>query len=78
MSDLVFLTREGCVNTTVLRARLNAALDGLGLPRDYAFIDADALPPTDARAGYGTPTVLYGGRDLFGLPEPSEPSLAPT
>ncbi len=66
MHDLVFLTRDGCVNTTTMRARLDEALASLGLPTDYQFIDADALPSTDARAGYGTPTVLYARRDLFG------------
>ena len=76
MHDLVFLTRDGCVNTTTMRARLDAALSSLGLPTDYQFIDADALPTTDARAGYGTPTVLYRGRDLFGLAEPPVPHSA--
>ena len=73
MHDLVFLTRDGCVNTTTMRARLDAALSSLGLPTDYQFIDAGALPTMDARAGYGTPTVLYRGRDLFGLVEPPVP-----
>lgn len=78
MHDLVFLTRDGCVNTTTMRARLDAALSSMGLPTDYQFIDADALPNSDARAGYGTPTVLYRGRDLFGLAEPSVPPPPPT
>ena len=78
MHDLVFLTRDGCVNTTTMRARLDAALSSLGLPTDYEFIDADTLPTTDGRAGYGTPTVLYQGRDLFGLDEPPVPAPPPT
>jgi hypothetical protein len=78
MHDLVFLTRDGCVNTTTMRARLDEALASLGLPTDYQFIDADTLPPTDARAGYGTPTVLYTRSDLFGLPEPPVPHPPPT
>ena len=78
MHDLVFLTRDGCVNTTTMRARLDEALASLGLPTDYQFIDADALPSTDARAGYGTPTVLYTRRDLFGMPEPPVPHPPPT
>lgn len=78
MHDLVFLTRDGCVNTSTMRARLDEALASVDLPTDYQFIDADALPPTDARAGYGTPTVLYRGRDLFGLAEPPVPPPPPT
>ena len=78
MHDLVFLTRDGCVNTTTMRARLDTALSSLGLPTDYQFIDAGALPTMDARAGYGTPTVLYRGRDLFGLAEPPVPPPPPT
>ncbi|MEZ5289748.1 MAG: hypothetical protein R2745_01555 [Vicinamibacterales bacterium] len=75
---LVFLTREGCVNTATMRARLDAAIDRLGAPTAYAVIDADTLADGDVRRGYGTPTVLYDNRDLFGLPEPTPPLPAPT
>lgn len=78
MNDIVFLTRAGCVNTETMRARLDEALDRLGWPTDYALIDADTLTPPDPRGGYGTPTVLYAGRDLFGMPEPSVPHPSPT
>ena len=78
MKELTFLTRDGCVNTDTMRARLNDALQALGLPADYRFIDADTLTATDVRGGYGTPTVLYAGRDLFGLAEPPVPHPSPT
>lgn len=78
MSDLVFLTRDGCVNTAVMRTRLDESLQALGLPTDYQFIDADTLADADPRGGYGTPTVLYGNRDLFGMPEPGVPHPSPT
>ena len=78
MNDIVFLTRAGCVNTETMRASLDEALDRLGWPTDYALIDADTLTPSDPRGGYGTPTVLYAGRDLFGMPEPSVPHPSPT
>jgi hypothetical protein len=77
-SPLVFLTRDGCVNTTTMRARLDEALDRLKVPKDYAVIDADTLAESDARRGYGTPTVLYENRDLFGMPEPAPPMPTPT
>jgi hypothetical protein len=73
MKDLVFLTREGCVNTVTMRANLDVALKTLGLPNDYQFIDADTLASSDPRGGYGTPTVLHQGQDLFGMEEPPIP-----
>jgi hypothetical protein len=76
--SLVFLTRDGCVNTTTMRARLDQALDRLDIPNNYAVIDADTLPEADARRGYGTPTVLFDSRDLFGMPEPTPPMPTPT
>jgi hypothetical protein len=36
-------------------------------------VDLGTLPDTDARGGYGTPTVLHKNRDLFGMPEPPIP-----
>ena len=78
MRDLVFLTRDGCVNTQTMRNRLDEALGALALPSDYQFINADSLQQSDPRGGYGTPTVLYSGQDLFGLPEPSQAQSAPT
>lgn len=78
VSELVFLTRQGCVNTVTMRANLDDALKTLGLPKDYQFIDADSLAPSDPRGGYGTPTVLHDGRDLFDMPEPPVPHPPPT
>ena len=75
---LVLLTRDGCTNTATMRARLDAALDRLGLPMDYAVIDAATLAEGDVRSGYGTPTVLSHNLDLFGLPESAHPNPSPT
>jgi hypothetical protein len=77
-SPLVFLTRDGCVNTATMRARLDDALERLGASKAYAVIDADTLADGDIRRGYGTPTVLYDNRDLFGMPEPTPPVPSPT
>src|SRR5262252_10560708 len=68
--DLVFLTRDGCVNTARMRSNLDQALKSLALPPNYELIDADKLGSSDHRRGYGTPTVLYKSRDLFGMAEP--------
>ena len=70
-SEIAFLTREGCVNTAVMRANLDHALRAIGRTIDYAVIDLDTVSADDARVAYGTPTVLYRGRDLFGMPAPT-------
>jgi len=75
--NLVFLTRDRCVNTSRMRSNLDQALKSLALPTNYEFIDADKLKPSDLRRGYGTPTVLYKGSDLFGK-TPSAPPSAPS
>ncbi|GEM_PF-2739712 len=76
--DLVFLTQGGCVNTTRMRASLNEALGSLGLPKDYTLIEVDKLSASDRRRGYGTPTVLYRNKDIFGLVEPNSKDTAPS
>ena len=72
--DLVFLTRDGCANTASMRSGLDDALRTLALSTDYALIDVEKLEPSDHRRGYGTPTVLYKGKDLFGMTPSTVPS----
>ncbi len=76
--DLVFLTRDGCVNTARMRSGLDEALKALALPKNYALINVDKLESSDRRRGYGTPTVLYNGRDLFGMEAPPAQPNAPS
>jgi hypothetical protein len=73
-----FLTRSGCVQTKSMRVRTEAAIKELALPNPYTVVDLDALPATDARRGYPTPTVLIGGVDLFDMPAPVPPVPDPT
>jgi hypothetical protein len=77
-TDFVFLTRDGCVNTTTMRANFDRALRSLGLATTYEVIDLGTSAVTDPRGGYGTPTVLYRNRDLFGMAEPPPPHPAAT
>ena len=77
-ANLVFLTREGCVNSATMRTNLEEALRILHRPVTYQLIDQGALAPTDARAGYPTPTLLAGNRDVFGMPTPTPPFPEPT
>ena len=68
---LIFLTRGACVNTPVVLANLEQALVDRGYAADFVIVDTSTLSATDPRCGYGTPTILLDGRDLFGLPEPA-------
>ena len=68
---LTFLTRGACVNTPPMRGSLDLALRDGGYAVDYVVIDTATLAATDPRCGYGTPTILLDGRDLFGLAEPA-------
>jgi hypothetical protein len=74
----VLLTREGCVMTKTMRANLDEALLSLRPSPTYEVIDLDALPASDVRRGYPTPTLLYANRDVFGLAEPRPPLPEPT
>jgi hypothetical protein len=75
---LVFLTRGGCANTTIIRRNVDEALKSLALASGYDVVDQDALPETDVRRGYPTPTLLYADRDVFGMPVPKPPLPDPT
>ena len=77
-NDLVFLTRDGCVNTPDMVNNLDDALKSLGWPTAYQYIDIAKLPKTDARTGYPTPTVLWKGKDLFGMPVSRSPFPEPS
>ena len=77
-SGLVFLTRDGCVNSSEMLANLDAALRALHRAGDYQVIDQGTLSSTDVRTGYPTPTLLYANRDLFGMLEPKPPYPEPT
>lgn len=67
---LIFLTREGCVQTPKMRVNLDGALQLLKLKLRYEAVYISELPAADKRRGYGTPTLLVNERDLFGMPEP--------
>ena len=78
MKDLTFLTRDDCVNTPDMMFNLDDALKALGWPNDYQFINIGKLPKTDVRTGYPTPTLLWKGRDIFGMPAPKPPYGVPS
>lgn len=73
--EIVFLTREGCAGTPLMRARVEEALRRKGLPEAFQIVDMDEVDVADVRTAYGTPTVLIDGKDLMGAPVPSEPAV---
>jgi len=77
-NELVFLTRDGCVNTPDMVNNLDDALKALGWPTDYQYINIGKLPTKDARTGYPTPTLLWKGRDIFRMPVPKPPFPEPS
>jgi hypothetical protein len=78
MKDLTFLTRDGCVNTPDMAINVDDGLSALKLPHDYQFVDIGKLPKTDVRTGYPTPTLLWKGKDIFGMPPPKPPYDVPS
>jgi hypothetical protein len=65
--DLTLLTEADCQHARTLDENLDYALRTLGWATSYTVVDLSTLPPDDARRGYGTPTILVNGADLFGL-----------
>jgi hypothetical protein len=70
MRDIVieFLSFEGCPHAPVLRQRLDEALQALGMTVTPVLMDLLSLcEASDLRSGFGSPTILVNGRDLFGM-----------
>ena len=78
MKDLTFLTRDGCVNTPDMVNNLDDALKALKMPNDYQYINIGKLPKDDPRTGYPTPTILWKGKDIFGMSAPKPPYNVPS
>ena len=78
IKELTFLTRDGCVNTPDMVNNLDDALTALKLPKDYQFVDIGKLPKDDPRTGYPTPTILWKGKDIFGMPAQRPPYDVPS
>lgn len=78
MRDLVFLTRQDCVNTPDMVNNLDDALKALGWPKDYQYIDIGTLKASDVRTDYPTPTLLWKGKDIFGMSVPKPPYNVPS
>ena len=64
-----------CPNTPAMREKLSAALKSVGGGLTFRDVNQEALPESDIRRGWPTPTVLVNGADLFGMAPPSAPAM---
>ncbi len=70
-----FLAFKGCPHAPVMRQRLEEALRVLGKTVTPIEVDLELLSQAgDPRSGFGSPTILVDGRDLFGMESPTVPS----
>ena len=74
--ELTVLYFDGCPNTPRMIQAVKEAAKRLGPAWTVRLVDLEDLPEQDIRRGYGSPSVLLDGRDLFGAPLPDSPSLA--
>ena len=75
-NKVMFLTRKGCPHSPVVYRSLVSVLTARGISEEPVTIYLGLLAEDDARTGYGTPTILVNGHDLFGLgvPAPAPPT----
>jgi hypothetical protein len=66
----------GCPNTRTMRSNAQDAVKALGISAEVHYVDQESLPAKDRRRGWPAPTILVDGRDLFGLPAPSDSTLS--
>jgi len=68
---------DGCPNTPKMLdsldyAVIHSAIAASSLERT----DLTTLPEDDLRRGYGSPTILVDGHDLFGASAPASPNMS--
>ena len=78
LKGIQFLGRSDCIHSPKMEKNLVSALKATGLEQKYKYIDLASLPSEDYRRGYGTPTVLINGEDLYGMPKPKPIASKPT
>jgi len=60
------LAIDSCPLSGTLRTRLQQSLERCGIACTINDVNLAALPENDARRCFGSPTVLYSGKELFG------------
>lgn len=76
MNTVTLLGFEGCPLTPLMRSRVEAAIEDLSLDAQLVVIDQNELEADDLRRGYPAPTLLVGGRDLYGMQPPTSPAMS--
>jgi hypothetical protein len=72
-----FLQMEGCPHAPSMLQSLHGAIGSLNLRVDLRLLDIEELSlACDNRSGYGSPTILVEGRDLFGAHVPAASACA--
>lgn len=66
--QIQFLTFDGCPLANAAKSELEAALVECGVD-DYDEIDILDSSTGDELRGWGSPTILVNGADIFGLPK---------
>lgn len=73
-AELVYF--EGCPTVQVLQRNAEQAIVALGAGWRLSMVNQETLPPDDLRRGYGSPSVLLDGREVFGEPTPSSTEMS--
>tara|TARA_R110002111_G_scaffold131697_1_gene196868 strand:- start:1193 stop:1582 length:390 start_codon:yes stop_codon:yes gene_type:complete len=73
-SSIELLYFDGCPNTPPFLESLSAATTKINT--SFVSVDLMALPESDIRRGYGSPTILVNGHDLFDMPKPKSPTMS--
>ena len=68
--EVHFLTREGCKRSPIMRERMAEVRELVDFELDVVYVDVNAVDAKDYRTGFGTPTLLIRGQDLFDKPRP--------
>ena len=61
------LAFPSCHNLAAMRMSLHDALETIGARWAVHEVNQEALPETDPRRGWPSPTILVNGQDLFGM-----------
>ncbi|MFT5425062.1 MAG: hypothetical protein ACI89L_002869 [Phycisphaerales bacterium] len=75
-SRLTVLCFEECPNASPMIRAAQDAVAMLGPEWELELVDLTTLADTDTRRGFGSPTILHQGRDLFGFDQPSTTTLS--
>lgn len=72
---ITLLGFDGCPLTPLMKERLEQATEKLDRDLNLLEIDQQSLSSSDLRRGYPAPTVLVNESDLYGMAEPTSPSM---